>query len=92
MKYIIGHVLKPQGIRGEIKVEPVTPYPERFKDLDKIFIGDQDQITCRIEKARVSKGFVYLSYKTVLQQIGYPYYKCQFHHGTTRHTHKKSHI
>jgi len=35
---LIGHVLKPQGIRGLVKVYPDTDDPERFLDLENVFI------------------------------------------------------
>ena len=34
--YLIGYILKPQGLRGEVKVEPVTPYLSRFNRLEKV--------------------------------------------------------
>ena len=34
---MIGEITKPQGIRGEVKVRPVTCDPERFYDLDYVF-------------------------------------------------------
>jgi 16S rRNA processing protein RimM len=36
---IIGKVLKPQGIKGEIKVLPITPDIQRFELLDEIFLS-----------------------------------------------------
>ena len=35
---MIGEVTRPQGIRGEVKVRPVTCDPERFYDLDYVFL------------------------------------------------------
>ncbi len=39
----VGYVLKPQGIRGEVKVEPLTDYIGRFDELSTLYvkIGDQ---------------------------------------------------
>jgi len=37
---IIGEVLKPQGVKGEIKVYPLTDNVARFKKLKKIFLSD----------------------------------------------------
>ena len=40
---LIGEVLKPQGIRGEVKVKPVTCDPERFYDLEQVFFEKNGQ-------------------------------------------------
>ncbi len=37
---IIGRVLKPWGVRGEMKIEILTEFPERFASLRQVFIGD----------------------------------------------------
>jgi len=39
----VGYILKPQGIKGEIKVEPLTDYIERFDELDTLYIKEGDQ-------------------------------------------------
>lgn len=39
---VIGKVLKPQGIRGEIKVLPITDDANRFKELRSVFIGEAE--------------------------------------------------
>ena len=35
---IIGEILKPQGIRGEMKLRPLTDDPGRFEGLDQVFL------------------------------------------------------
>ena len=37
----VGEVLKPQGIRGEIKLRPLTNDPMRFEDADTLFLEDK---------------------------------------------------
>lgn len=39
----VGYILKPQGIKGEIKVEPLTDYIERFDELDTLYIKVANQ-------------------------------------------------
>lgn len=34
---VVGEVLKPNGIKGEIKVYPLTDSAQRFKKLKKYF-------------------------------------------------------
>lgn len=48
---IIGRVLKPFGVRGELKVEILTDFPERFASLRQVFLGD-DAKSCVVESAR----------------------------------------
>ena len=39
MEYLrIGIVLRPQGIRGELKVQPLTDNPGRFRRLEQVYI------------------------------------------------------
>lgn len=46
---LIGEVLKPQGIKGLVKVRPDTDDPERFLDLEYVFVKKGDTY----EKAKV---------------------------------------
>ncbi len=39
-RLIIGEVLKPQGIRGELKVKTFTDYPENVKEFGVVYIDD----------------------------------------------------
>lgn len=58
---LIGEVLKPQGIRGEIKVKPITCDPERFYDLEQVFFargGEYQPV--KVLSARVDANGAYL--------------------------------
>ncbi len=35
---LVGKILKPQGVKGEVKIEPYTDDPTRFKTLKFVFI------------------------------------------------------
>lgn len=60
MEYLkIGLILKPQGIRGEIKVLPLTDDPHRFIGLKQAFLSEEKK-PVRIMGARVGKDAVYL--------------------------------
>ena len=39
-KVLVGVILKPQGIKGELKVRPITDNIERFEKLKTIYIDD----------------------------------------------------
>jgi len=69
--YIIGKIAKPQGIKGEVKVEIITSFPEHFLDLDELFIDfDGNLQTYSIESARVSNRFVYVKFNGVNDRNG----------------------
>ena len=39
MEYLrIGIVLRPQGVRGELKVQPLTDDPDRFRQLEEVYL------------------------------------------------------
>ena len=40
-RLIIGEVLKPQGIRGELKVKTFTDFPEDVKAFGTVYIDDK---------------------------------------------------
>ena len=46
----IGRILKPQGIRGEVKVKPYTDSAEDFSALKRVYIGGTEYriLSCRI--------------------------------------------
>ncbi len=39
---IIGRVTKPHGIRGALKVEPLTENPKRFDQLETVYLGPEE--------------------------------------------------
>jgi 16S rRNA processing protein RimM len=43
-KYIIiGRIIKPHGVRGALKVEPLTDDPKRFDLLQTVYLGPEDK-------------------------------------------------
>lgn len=49
---IIGRVLKPWSYRGELKIEILTDFPDRFASLRTVFLGD-DAKPFSVERARL---------------------------------------
>ncbi len=49
---IIGRVLKPWSYRGEMKIEILTDFPDRFASLRQVYIGD-DAKPFSVERARL---------------------------------------
>ncbi len=57
---MVGTVLKPQGVLGQVKVRPLTDDPQRFEDLDHAFVKRGDAYArISLEEVRVHQGFVY---------------------------------
>jgi len=56
----IGRIIAPHGIRGEVKVEVLTDFPERFKPGAHVFLGagteDPEARPAKIVAARPHKG------------------------------------
>jgi 16S rRNA processing protein RimM len=62
---VIGEVLKPQGIKGEIKIYPLTDNAVRFKKLKNVYLSRGETKVCfEVESARLDpKGMVFLKLK-----------------------------
>ncbi len=57
MKYtIIGKIINSHGIRGEVKVYPLTDDIERFSDLQRVYIGDSKK-ELGLKTVKYHKGF-----------------------------------
>ena len=62
----VGQVIKPQGVRGEVKVKPLTDDPRRFLDLEQVFVRDGEAYAPRVARCtRVHGGFAYLLFEGV---------------------------
>lgn len=60
---LVGEVLKPHGVKGELKVYPLTANPERFKKLKKVILTNgQTTSVFKVLRARIdAKGMVFLT-------------------------------
>jgi 16S rRNA processing protein RimM len=54
MLITIGKTIKPFGVKGEMKIEPMTDFPERFKDLNRVHLVSPagKEIVCDIVSVR----------------------------------------
>lgn len=61
----IGRVVKPWGVKGELRIEPITDFPERFKELDRVFLvsASGGSIECRVKSVRYRAGIPYLAFE-----------------------------
>ncbi len=55
----VGQILKAFGIRGEVKVKPITDDSERFFKLKVVYIGQNPYKICG---CRIAEGYVYLKF------------------------------
>ena len=58
----VGRVVAPQGVRGEIKVEVMTDFPDRFSPQGVIYIKGQ---AVTIERSRWHRGRLILKLDTI---------------------------
>ena len=59
---VVGRVVAPWGVKGEVKVEVMTDFPDRFSPGEEVHI---DGCPMRIENSRWHKGRVTLKLDTV---------------------------
>lgn len=56
----IGQILKPHGVRGEMRVRPLTDLPERFTWLETVYVGEQAQRPYQVAGVRFHQDIVLL--------------------------------
>ncbi|RVU55290.1 ribosome maturation factor RimM [Anaerosphaera multitolerans] len=59
---IIGKIINTRGIKGELKIFPMTGSIERFSQLKTVFVGESLE-ACSVEKVIYESKFVYLKLK-----------------------------
>jgi 16S rRNA processing protein RimM len=62
MLITIGKAVKPFGVKGEMKIESLTDFPERFKDLRRVYLVSPagKEFTCEVRSVRYAGGAPYL--------------------------------
>lgn len=63
--FIVGKIIKPQGLKGEVKVEVITSFPEHFNDLDIVFIKKNEYEPLQIESSRLENNFLFVKFKEI---------------------------
>jgi len=56
---VIGEVLRPQGVRGEVRVRVLTDFPERFRALKSVYLGGTPK-PVPVERTRLHQRYVLL--------------------------------
>lgn len=57
---VIGQVVKPHGVRGEMRVTPFTDMPQRFEWLETVYLGESDPQPVAVESVRFHQGLILL--------------------------------
>lgn len=59
----VGMIVNTQGLRGEVRVYPLTDYKERFEELDHVYLENESNDRLNIEKVKYRKNLVILKFK-----------------------------
>ena len=66
---LLGEIVRPQGIRGEVKLKHFTDDPYRFEDLETVYIKrGQAYQPIGVTGARVQKDDVYLTLEGIVDR------------------------
>jgi len=66
--FVTGKILKPHGVKGEVRVFPTTDDPLRFKRLDKVSIEFEDRretLSLHIDGAKTALKFVFIKFRGI---------------------------
>lgn len=63
----VGRVIAPHGLRGDVKVAPLTDFPERFERGSSLWLGGSKLL---IERCRWAGKLVYLKFAGVDDRTG----------------------
>lgn len=58
----IAKILKPQGIKGEVKAQPLTNLLAVFNNIKSCFVGTN---VLSVEKVSIRQGFLYIKFKEI---------------------------
>lgn len=61
----IGQIVKPQGVRGEVKVKALTDDASRFSVLKTVYVGNK---IMRIASVRIAMGDAYIKFDDVISR------------------------
>jgi len=68
---IVGRIVRPHGIRGEVKVAPLSDWPERFKDFHSLYLESEGNAKrVEVEGRRVRGNQVILKLSGVNDREG----------------------
>lgn len=63
---VIGQIIKPHGIRGEVSVKVLTDFTERFDTMTSVYLGDNDSAELHeVKDVRWHKNHVLILFKDI---------------------------
>ncbi len=62
-KVVIGKISAPHGVRGEVRIVPLTDFPERFENLKTVFLEDDSKM--ELESVKFSNKFIIAKFKNI---------------------------
>lgn len=69
---LLGEVLRPHGIQGELRVRLLTDYPERIAQLPHVYLGknpdDRKAVRYAVEHMRMHQDYGLLKLKSILDR------------------------
>ena len=65
MLITIGKAVKPFGVKGEMKIEPLTDFPERFNQLNRVYLVSPagKEVVCDVRSVRYAGSVPFLLFK-----------------------------
>ena len=64
-KHRIGQIVNTHGLKGDMKVYPFTDYPERFEEVEYLYMETQGDKKYFIENVRYQRNLVLLKLKGI---------------------------
>ena len=62
-KVVIGKISAPHGVRGEVRIVPLTDFPERFENIKTVFLEDDSKM--ELESVKFSNKFIIAKFKNI---------------------------
>lgn len=66
---LLGEILRPHGVKGELKVRILTDYPERLAEIDAVFVGtgidDSSPTQMAVGSFRFHQGYLLIKFKQI---------------------------
>lgn len=62
-KVVIGKIAAPHGVRGEVRIVPLTDFPERFENLKTVFLDDDSKL--EVEFVKHNNKFLIIKFKNI---------------------------
>ncbi len=65
--YLVGKILKAKGLKGEVKILPITDYPESFLERKAFFVGRESEnaVPRQVLHASLRSGFAYVLFSGI---------------------------